>query len=67
MLSFLAKMAKSKTVIVNTLTVVVGALGYVAGHEVIAQHPELVAGLVSAVGVLNVVLRLVTSVPISEK
>jgi len=67
MIDLLKKMAKSKTIIVNTLTVIVGTLGCVAGHDVIAQNPELVAGLVSAIGVLNVVLRLVTSIPVSQK
>ena len=67
MLDFLKKMAKSKTIIVNSLTVVVGTLGYLAGNEVIAQHPEVVSALVAAVGALNVFLRLVTSIPISQK
>lgn len=67
MLSFLKKMAKSKTIIVNVLTVMVGTLGYVAGHEVIVEYPQAVSALVAATGVLNVVLRLVTSVPISDK
>jgi NAD/NADP transhydrogenase beta subunit len=58
---------KSKTVIVNTLTVAVGVLGYLAGHDVIAQNPEVVAALVSVVGVVNVLLRLVTIVPVSAK
>lgn len=67
MLEFLSKMAKSKTIIVNSLTVVVGTLGYWSGHEVIAQYPEAVAIMVSALGALNVVLRLVTSIPVSQK
>lgn len=67
MMNFLAKLLKSKTVIVNTATVAVGVLGYLAGHDVIAQNPEIVAALVSAIGVLNVVLRIVTVVPISAK
>jgi hypothetical protein len=66
-MKFLSKLLKSKTVIVNTLTVVVGVLGYLSGHEIIAQNPELVAALVSAIGVVNVLLRIVTVVPISEK
>lgn len=67
MLSFLSKMMKSKTIIVNGLTVVVGVVGYLAGHEVIAQNPEIVSALLAASGVLGVVLRLVTSVPVSAK
>jgi len=66
-MNFLAKLIKSKTVIVNTVTIAVGVLGYLAGHDVIAQNPELTAALLSAVGVLNVLLRIVTVVPISAK
>jgi nitrate reductase gamma subunit len=66
-MEFLSKLLKSKTVIVNTLTVAVGVLGYLAGHDVIAAHPEWAAALVSAIGVVNVILRLVTVVPISAK
>lgn len=61
------QLLKSKTIIVNTLTVVVGTLGYVAGHEVIAAHPDWVAGLVAMIGVLNVALRIVTTLPVWEK
>lgn len=66
-MNYITKLLKSKTVIVNALTVGVGVLGYLAGNEVIAAHPEWVAALVSAVGVINVVLRIVTVVPISAK
>jgi NAD/NADP transhydrogenase beta subunit len=66
-MKFLSQQLKSKTVIVNTLTVAVGVLGYLAGHDVIAQNPEVVAALVSVVGVVNVLLRLVTIVPVSAK
>lgn len=66
-LDYLTKLAKSKTVIVNTLTVAVGVLGYLAGNDIIAQNPEWVAGLVSAVGAVNVLLRIVTVVPIGSK
>jgi NAD/NADP transhydrogenase beta subunit len=66
-MKFLSQLLKSKTVIVNTLTVAVGVLGYLAGHDVIAQNPEVVAALVSVVGVVNVLLRLVTIVPVSAK
>lgn len=61
------KLLKSKTIIVNSLTVIVGTLGYWAGNEVIAQHPEAVAALVAATGALNVILRLVTTLPVWEK
>lgn len=67
MIKFIGQLAKSKTIIVNVLMVAAGVIGYLAGDQVIAQHPEVVAALVSAAGVVNVVLRLVTSVPVSSK
>jgi len=48
----------NKTTIVNALTVAVGVLGYLAGNEIIAQNPAWTAALLSAVGALNVVVRL---------
>lgn len=66
-MKFLTQLLKSKTVIVNALTVVAGVVGYLAGHDVIAQNPELVAGLVAVAGAVNVVLRLFTVLPVSEK
>lgn len=66
-MKFLSQLLKSKTVIVNTLTVAVGVLGYLAGHDVIAQNPEIVAALISVVGVVNVLLRIVTVMPVSAK
>lgn len=50
----------SKTVWVNLITTAVGVLGYVAGSSFISGNPALVAALVSATGVLNVILRLMT-------
>lgn len=67
MIEFIGKMLKSKTIIVNVLTVIVGTLGFLGGHEVIAQNPEVVAVLAAVAGGVNVVLRLITSIPISEK
>jgi hypothetical protein len=63
----LSKLFKSKTVIVNTMLVVAGTLSFWSGHDVIVQHPDLAAGLVAATGVVNVILRFVTTVPVWEK
>jgi hypothetical protein len=54
----LSALLKNKTTVVNAMTVAVGVLGYLAGNEVIVQHPEWTAALLSAVGALNVVVRL---------
>lgn len=66
-MKFLSQLLKSKTVIVNSLMVAAGVVGYLAGNDVIAAHPDWVAALVSIGGVVNVVLRLVTIAPISAK
>jgi hypothetical protein len=66
-MKFLSQALKSKTVIINSLTVAVGVLGYLAGNDVIAAHPDWVAALVSIVGIVNVALRFVTFLPISAK
>ena len=67
MMSFIGKLLKSKTIIVNTLVVVAGTMTYLSGNEVIAQNPDIVAALVTAIGVINVALRFVTKIPVSEK
>jgi hypothetical protein len=41
--------------------IVVGVLGYLQGHELIAANATAVAVLGVAIGVGNVILRLVTS------
>lgn len=49
---------------VNALTVLVGVVGYVAGHEVIKEYPETIAILVAVQGGINVILRFLTSKPV---
>lgn len=67
MIDLLKTILKSKTLIVNILMVLAGVLGYLVGHDVIAQYPEIVAGLTAVAGVVNVILRFVTSLPVWEK
>jgi hypothetical protein len=55
---------QSKTVWVNVLTVLMGVVGFMAGHEVIKAHPEFVAVLIAAQGGVNVLLRFFTGKPI---
>lgn len=66
-MELIKKLLKSKTIIVNVLTVAVGIGGYLAGNDVIAQHPEMVSGLLAVTGVVNVILRFVTTIPVWEK
>jgi hypothetical protein len=54
----------SKMVWFNALTVLVGVVGYLAGHEVIQSNATLLAGMVAGQGALNVVLRFLTWKPI---
>jgi 3-oxoacyl-ACP reductase-like protein len=55
---------KSKTFWVNLVTVAAGVIGYLAGHDVIADNASLVALLVAVQGGVNVVLRLLTWQPV---
>ena len=57
----------SKMIWVNILTLIVGTVGYVAGHDVMSQYPQVVAALVAAQGAINVALRFFTWEPISLK
>jgi len=55
---------KSKTLWVNMLVLAAGVAGFVAGHEVIAEYPQVIAILGAVQGAVNIVLRLVTTQPI---
>jgi hypothetical protein len=55
----------SKTVWVNALTLLVGVVGYIAGHDVIQSNPGLIAILIAAQGGVNVILRFVTGKSLS--
>ena len=54
----------SRTVWLNLLILAAGVVGFVAGHEVIAEYPQVVAILAAVEGGLNIILRLVTTQPI---
>lgn len=55
---------QSKTFYLNAVTLIVGIIGFLAAHPVIAAHPQWVAGLFAAQAVVNILLRLVTDTPI---
>lgn len=50
----------SKTFWVSVLTFLVSMLGFLQGHEWIAENPTVVAILGMALGILNIVLRSIT-------
>jgi len=56
----------SKMVWVNALTLVVGVVGYLAGSDIIAQYPAILAALVAVQGAVNVALRFVTWQPLGN-
>lgn len=51
---------KSKTFWVNALTAVAGIAAFFQGSELIATNPQVVAGIGTFLGIVNVLLRLVT-------
>ncbi len=55
----------SKTIIVNVLVVLAGLGAYLVDNDVIKQHPEVTALVGAAVGVINIVLRYVTVLPMA--
>lgn len=54
------KWYQSKMVWVNMLTLAVGVVGYVAGHDLIQDNATIVAVLIVVQGAVNVALRFVT-------
>ena len=50
----------SKTIWANMAIIAVGVLTYLQGHELIMDNPTVVSVLAVAVGIGNVILRLVT-------
>lgn len=55
---------KSKTIIVNSLTLAASVLTLLVGSELVQQNPKITAGIVAALAAVNVGLRIITSVPI---
>ena len=51
---------KSKTIILNGLTLAASLLTVVAGSELIADYPRAAAAIVAALAAINVALRFVT-------
>ena len=55
---------KSKTVIINALSLAAGLLTVAGGSELVAQYPKAAAGVATALAAVNIALRFITSVPI---
>ena len=58
---------ESRTLWVNLLTTGISVLGLVAGSDLIAEYPRAVAAIAALIGVANIVLRFLTTVPVSVK
>ncbi len=58
------KITRSKTFWVNMLIMVAAAVTAVSGTTVVADYPTVVAVLVTVSSALNIMLRMVTKVPI---
>lgn len=56
---------KSKTIWVNVLTFVAGAITFVQDHDLFVENPDVVALLAGALAVVNVGLRFITGEPVS--
>lgn len=63
-----AKTAKkwwqSKTIWINSITAATATITVLAGQQIVTDHPAIAAGLVAALGGLNIALRLITCLPI---
>jgi hypothetical protein len=67
MWNIVAKLFKSKTLIVNWTALVAATLTLWLDSSLIQSNPEVVAVLTSVLAAVNIVLRAVTSLPLSEK
>lgn len=65
--TIITKVFKSKALILGWLTFIVGLLSYLVSDQWIANYPEVVAILVSVLGALQVVVRWLTVLPLSDK
>jgi hypothetical protein len=56
----------SKTVTVGLLEIVIAIASLVAGHEIIADYPQIISLLLLLVGILTIVLRKLTNQPLGR-
>lgn len=61
------KVFKSKTLIVNWAALVAATLTLWTNSELVAQYPDIAGALVAALAGVNLVLRWVTTLPLSDK
>jgi len=66
-LDYLSAALRSKTIIVNVAVILGSTLVYLTNHELMAQYPDVTAWFATALGFVNVVLRMLTGEPLSAK
>jgi hypothetical protein len=57
----------SKTVLVNSLTLIGSLVAVVSGSDLIQEYPQAIAVLGAVASAVNIGLRFLTSVPLSLK
>ena len=55
---------RSRTILLNSLTLAVSVLTAVGGSELVADYPKAAAAIVAALAAANIALRFVTSTKI---
>ena len=55
---------QSKTIWINAITAATAALTVLGGQQIVIDRPAIAAGLVAALGGLNIALRIITVLPI---
>jgi len=55
---------QSKTIWVNAITAATATLTVLGGQQIVVEHPAIAAGIVAAIGGLNIVLRIVSVLPV---
>lgn len=56
---------QSKTFWLGLLGTIAGTLEYLGGSQFVQQYPQVAAGIMTVVGVLTIILRIFTTVPVS--
>jgi len=55
---------QSKTILVNAITAATATMTVLGGQQIVVDHPAIAAGIVAAIGGLNIALRIITVLPI---
>jgi hypothetical protein len=56
---------KSRTINLNALTTIVVVLTALQGQSFVSEHPRISLGITAAVSIANIILRTITTQPVS--